>query len=142
VAAIRVVLPPKPDHAVDETDQARVRDRDPVRVASEVLEHLRGPTKRALRIDDPGRRPELRDQRREPGRVCQRRRAGGEGELALGEGALQPRAILRAEDDRECLHRKQKRGASADPTGAVGRQGAARDETVDVEVLEPAATIP
>lgn len=103
VAAIRVVLPPKLDDAVDEADEARVRDRDAVRVAPEGLEHLRGPTTRALRIDDPGRRPELRDQRRAPGRVRQRRRAGGEGELALGAGALQPREILRAEDDREYL---------------------------------------
>jgi hypothetical protein len=140
VAPIGVVLPPKLDDTVDETHEARIGDRDTVRIPTEVLEHLRGPTKRRLRIDDPGRRPELRDKCGELARVGERCRAGGEGQPALVERALQPREILRAEDDRERLHRKQKRRAPADPTRAVARQGAARDETVDVQMLRQRLT--
>ena len=103
VATIRVVLPPEPDDAVDETDQARVRDRDAVRVAPEVREDLCGSAKGPLRIDDPGRGPQLGEERREPGRVRQRRRAGGEGQLARLEGVMESLQILGLEDDRERL---------------------------------------
>ena len=134
-SSVRVVLPAEVDDAVDETDEAGVGDRDAVRRAPEVLEHLRGPTKRRLGLDDPRRCSELRDQRGELGRVRERRRPGGEGQPVLLERALESRQIFGAKDDRERLDRKQKRRAPADPTAAVRRQGPARDETVDVEVL-------
>jgi len=141
-APIGVVLPPKLDDAIGETDESRVRDRDSVRITTEILEHLRWPAKRSLRVDDPGRCPELRDEGGEPGRVGERRRPGGEGQSILLERALESRQVFGAEDDRERFDRKQKRRAPADPVGAVARQGAARDQTVDVQMLPPAPTIP
>ena len=79
--AIGVILPAKLDDAVGETDQPRVRDRDPVRVATEILEYLRRPTKRPFRIHDPRCGPELRERARRSGRdrraaPCRRRRSG------------------------------------------------------------------
>ena len=121
-SSIRVILPAEPDDAVDETDEAGVGDRDPVRIPPEVLERLRRPAKGPLRIHDPRCGPELREERGESARIGKRGRARGEGQLAVSEGASQPREILCAEDDRERLHWKQKRRAPADPAGAVSLQ--------------------
>jgi len=52
-SAIRVVLPAEPHDAIGEADQSRVREGDAVGITTEVLEHLRRPGKRPLRIDAP-----------------------------------------------------------------------------------------
>ena len=142
VAPIGVVLPLKVDHAVDEPEEACVRDRDPVCVATEILEHLRWPAKRLFRIHDPGGDAELRKERGEAARVSERCGTRSEGQLALGECAVKRRQILRAEDNRERVHRKQERRLPADPAGTIGREGAARHEAVDVQMLPPTPTLP
>ena len=106
-----------------------------MRVATEISEHLCRPAKRPLRVDDPRRGPERREERGEPAGLGERRGAAGEGELPLGERAVQPRQILGTEHDRQGLDRKQKCRAPADPARAIARQGAARDETMDVQML-------
>ena len=141
-SAIGVVLPAEPHDAVGEADQPRVRDRNPMRVAPEVLQDLRRSPKRPLRIDHPGRRFELADQRGEARGRGERGRPGGEGQITVGERVVQRLKTFRAEDAGERLHRKQIRRASADPPRAVVRQGAPGDETVDVQTLPPAPTIP
>ena len=90
---IGIVLPAKLDETIGEADQARIRDGNAVRVAAEVPEHLLGPTKRPLRIDHPGRRLELGDERGEPRGLGERRRARGEGQLVGDERAVEPRQV-------------------------------------------------
>ena len=68
------------------------------------------------------------------------RHAGGEGQMAVVERALQPCEILGAEDDRERLHWKQKRDAPTDPARAVARQSPARDEAVHVQMISERLT--
>ena len=74
-ASVGVVFPAELDHAVEEADEARIRDGDAMRVASEVLEDLCRSAKRLLRVHDPRRGPEGREERGEPARIGQRRRA-------------------------------------------------------------------
>jgi len=52
-AVLAIVLPGEADLAVVEPDQAAVGDGDAVRVAGEIPEHLLGPAKRRLGVDDP-----------------------------------------------------------------------------------------
>jgi len=52
-AVLAIVLPGEADLAVVEPDQAAVGDGDAVRVAGEIPEHLLGPGKRRLGVDDP-----------------------------------------------------------------------------------------
>lgn len=77
-------------------------------IPPEVPEHLRGPPKRALRIDDPGRRPELREEGGETPGVGEGSGARCECQVRVLERAVQSLQILGAEDDRQRLHRKQK----------------------------------
>ena len=105
-AAVGVVFPAELDDAVGEADQAGVRDGDAMRVAPEVPEHLIRPAKGPLRIDHPGRRFELADQRGEARRLGERGRPGGEGQITVGECVVQRLKIFRAEDTGERLNRK------------------------------------
>ena len=137
---IRVVLPAEPHEAIGEADQSGVRDGDAVGVAAEIPQHALRPGKGALRLDDPGRRAELGEEGGETPGVGERGRAGREGERARVEGVLQAPEILRPEDERERLDRKQKGPPSANPAGAVGGQRAPGDETVHMEMLREGLT--
>ena len=50
---VTVILPHKRDLAVRELDQAVVRDRHPVGVAPEIVQHPLRPTEGRLGVDDP-----------------------------------------------------------------------------------------
>lgn len=50
---VGIVLPGKPDDPLVEADQPVVGEGDPMGIASEVLEHLRGAGKGPLGIHDP-----------------------------------------------------------------------------------------
>ena len=48
-----IVFPAEADPALGEADQPAVGDGDPVGIATEIGQHLLGPTERALGVDDP-----------------------------------------------------------------------------------------
>ena len=90
--------------------QSAIGDRDAEDIATEVVEYLLTPAS-GLGMDDPGRRPH------------RRRR------LVEEPGSAESGAYLRAEDDRQRLHRDQEGGVlRRDPLRAVGGEAARRDE--------------
>ncbi len=116
---IGIVPPPESDTAVAVIHEAIIRERATMRVPSEVVEHLLGAGERPLGIHHPWPGAELGHERSETSPVGARRGARCEGESPVVEGASQAGQILRPEDGRERLHRKQKRRAPADPPRAV-----------------------
>ena len=68
-AVLAVVLPAEADVIVAELDQAAVGDGDPMRVAGEISEDLRGTGKGRLGVDDPFDPPQRREVRLEAGRA-------------------------------------------------------------------------
>lgn len=94
--------------------QSTAGDRDAEDVAPEIVEHPL-PATRRLRAHDPRRRPDL-------GRY-----------LVEYPRAAKSGAYLRAEDDRQRLHRDEEDGVlRGDPLGAVGREATSRHEQMDV----------
>jgi hypothetical protein len=53
LAVVTIVLPAEADAAIGHADQARIGDRDAMRVAPEIGQHLLGPAKGWFGIDDP-----------------------------------------------------------------------------------------
>lgn len=65
---IGIVLPVNAHDPVDETDEAVVGQRDAMGVAAQILQDLLGARERALGVDDPVGRAEVREDRRNAGR--------------------------------------------------------------------------
>ena len=141
-AMVGVVLPAESDAAVAVIDEAIVGQRDAVRVATEILEDLLGAGKGPLGIDDPIDGPELAEETAERVRTGEWRGATRKRQRVAIECALERGEILRAKDGRERPDRKQERGSPGDPLRTVPGQRPAGDETVQMEMLPPAPTIP
>jgi len=131
---VRIVLPPEAHDPVDDIDETVIRDRDAMRVARQVRQDARGPAKRRLGVHDPRLRME-RVEEAAPGRgICQGRGAAGKRETVAIMGASEAVEELRATHDREGPHGEEKRRPARDPSCAVGAEGAARHDTVEVDV--------
>ncbi len=132
---VRVVPPPEPDATVGVIDQSIIRERHAVRVPPEVLEHLRRTAEGPLRIDDPVDRPQLTEEGGEGAAVGECGGATGDGQLARGVRLSQASQVLRAKDRREGTDGEEEGRGAADPFRAIRRQGAARDEAMEMPVL-------
>ena len=53
LAVVGIVFPSKSDLGIADTDQAMIRDRDAVRVASQVMEYVVRSTERPFGVHDP-----------------------------------------------------------------------------------------
>ena len=72
-----------------------------MRIAPTILEDLRRAAKRPRRIDHPGRRLDLGDQRTKARRLGKGGGPGGEGQIEVGKRLFERHELIRAEDDRE-----------------------------------------
>ena len=133
--AVGVVLPTKADDPVVETEEPVVGKGDPVGVTAEVLEHLGGAGEGPLGVDDPVGLAELSEPRCEGRGFGEGSERASEAERALGEGAAERGEVLAAEDRGEGADGEEKPRRRGDPARAVGGQGAAGDDTVQVEML-------
>ena len=112
-----VVTVPKRHVVIGHLVQSTVGDRDAEDVAPEIVEHPL-PATRRLRVHDPRHRPDL-------GRY-----------LVEYPRAAKSGAHLRAEEDRQRLHRDEDGGVlRGDPCGAAGREATRRHEPMDVGMV-------
>jgi hypothetical protein len=133
--AVGVVLPAEADDAVGEAEEAVVGDRHAVGIAPQVFEHVFGAGEGALGVHDPVGLAELSEPRGESRGLGEGRERAGEDELVLRIGAPEGVEVLGAEDDGKGADGEEKPRRRGDPAGAVGGQGAAGDDTMQVEVL-------
>ena len=133
---VGVVLPAETDTAVAVIDEPIIGQRDAVRVSPEVVEHLLGAGEGPLRMDDPVDGPQPTEEDGEGAAIGEIGGATGEGQLAGVERTLQAGEIFRAKDRRHRPNGKQERRSTGDPPRAVRGQGAARDEAMELEVLQ------
>jgi len=141
LAGLSVVLPAEGDAIVLEADEAMVRDRDAVGVASQVVEDVFGSAEGRLGIDDPVLGKELSEESLEACGCCEFLERTMELDLALEQKLLERGRELAAEDAAENPDRQEEAGRGGDPSGAVKREAAARYDAVDMrmvlEVLSP-----
>lgn len=135
-----IVLVGEPHLAVLDVEQPIIRDRDAVRVAADVGEHLVRTREGALGIDDPV--GALRGRQR----VCPRRSvtqrvqraAQAEGARIIGGvEVLQEQATEQAREDPD--GEKEPR-ATRDPASAVGREAAAWDDAMQMGMVDECLT--
>ena len=132
---VRVVLPAKPDTALAMIDEPIIRQGDAVGVPPQVGEHLLRAGKGSLRIHDPVDAPQATEDAGEGAAIGEFGRATREGQGAGVEGPAEAGEILRAKDGRQRPDGKQERRSPVDPSRAIGGQGAAGDQTVEMQVL-------
>src|SRR5712691_5211323 len=132
---VGVVAPAEADAAVGEGEEPVVGDRDPVRVAPEVGEHVIRAGEGGLAVHDPGLLSQLGDPRAEGRRLSERGDPAGAMQGAAREGALQPRQIAAAEDLRQGADGEEEVGPRGNPPCPIPRQRAPGDDAVDVDVL-------
>ncbi len=132
---VGVVPPVELDAAVAVIDQSIIRERDAVRVPTQVVEHLLGAGEGLLRLHDPVDGPQPPEETGEGLAMGEIGGATSEGQLAGVERTPQASQILRTKDHRQRPDRKQEGGSPRDPPRAVSGQGAPRDETMEMEVL-------
>jgi len=116
-------------------EESLVGDGHTVRVATEVLQDLRGPAEGALCIHDPVVLPKLLEPGGKGLRSSEGGERAGEDELARGEGALERVQVLPAEDLGEGANGEEKAGRRGDPARPVLGERAPGDDTVQMQVL-------
>jgi hypothetical protein len=129
LVSVSAVLPAERDLILLHGNQALIGERDPVRVASQVIDNLVRAGHGRLRVDHPI----LSCGRREGGRNIGSLRCT---ETTRTPGFLEGREKLSTEDDREDLHGEEEAGFRGDPPVACGGGAAAGDDRVDVGVKE------
>ena len=132
---VGIVLPPKPDAAVAVIDEPIIRERDAVGVPTEVAEDLLGAGEGALGIHDPVDSPQLTEEAGEGGAFGQMRRAPGEGAAVRPRTRVAGRRDISRERRSTGLGPETEGRATGDPPRAVRGQGAAGDQTMEMEVL-------
>jgi hypothetical protein len=78
LTAVPVILPLKGHGAISDAENPMIRDGYPVGVAREVLQHMRGTSKRWLGVDDPVVSEESPQEGAKRRRIGQRLKAAGE----------------------------------------------------------------
>jgi hypothetical protein len=141
-AAFPIVLPAEADVGLVEIEQATVGDRDAMGVAREIGQDLLGTGEGLFGIDDPFGCA----QGRESGGKCLRLVETDESDKELQftgiECCRQTFEEQVPEQAREHVIRKKESGLASDPTLAIRRDAATRDDAVNMRVVAPTPTIP
>src|SRR5215472_749477 len=132
LAVTSVVLPAESDVGVGDVDKPMVGDRDPMRVASQIMQDMFGTAERRLGIDHPIFPKQGAEKSVELLLLCQRKACAKEHEFAPAKSALQAGHKLSTKDAAQNLHGQKESRRRADPLFMILRQPAARHNTVDV----------
>ena len=133
--SVSLVLPAEANFVIVDGDQTVVGDGDPMGVAPDVLEDLLWAAKGSLRVDDPFRSSCWEQMAQKCRAVVERLQSVEEGQLAGQERLLQTLQEQPAEEAREHPDGKKKAWPAGDPSLAVGREAATRNDTVQVGVM-------
>ncbi len=140
--AVGVVLPPEADAVGIEAEDAFVGEGDAVGVAAQVLEDLRGAGEGAFGVHDPVGLAQVSEPGSEDAGVGEGGGGSGEDELPGVERALERVEVLAPEDLGEGADGEEKAGRGGEPARAVGGEGTAGDDAVQMRVKTPSVTIP
>jgi hypothetical protein len=102
------VAPPERDFAIVDVDEPVIRDRHPVRVASEIAQHVLSSAKRPFAVDDPVFAICLPDQFTEGLRPAERLQRTVKAELSPAERRLERFGEFGSEDILQDSDRQQK----------------------------------
>ena len=132
---IGVVFPAKLDAVIVQGNQAVVGDGDPVRVASEVVEHLLRAGKRRLRIHNPlllARRSKMLLKGIAASQGCE---ASRELQSTRVKGVIEQFKESTTIKARQNSNGQKEAGPAVDPASLVRRQAAPRHDAMKVRVV-------
>src|SRR6266550_6068619 len=122
-------------------DDPMIGDGDPVRVAANVVHHLLWSGEGRLGVHDPVYVSHRIQMAAESLGILECRKGTEEPQLAGVEGLLQILQEQSAEQAGQHPHRQEEAGAAGYPPGTIGRDSAARDDTMKMgmekQVLSP-----
>ena len=126
---VAVVAPVEFDPPVFDIHDPMIGNRDPVRVAADVVHHLLGSGKGRLGVDDPFRIAQRIEMTAENLRISKSLEGREEPEFA-GVESLQRGQEQSAEQAGQHPYGQEETGAARNPPGAIGRDSATRDDTM------------
>ncbi len=132
---LAIILPSERNVAVVDRDEAAVADRDPMRVAGKIGEHLLGAGERPLGIDHPLGSAQRCQSGPELCYVLERRQVVEELKLAFGMQSLEAIQKQATEQAREHAYGEEEVAAARDPALAFGGDAATRHDAMDVRVM-------
>ena len=127
---VAVVPPVEFDLPVFDIHDPMIGNRDPVRVAADVVHHLLGSGEGRLGVDDPFHVAHRIEMAAENLRISKGLEGGEEPEFAGVESLLQIRQEQSAEQAGQHPYGQEETGAARNPPGAIGRDSATRDDTM------------
>ena len=127
---VSVIAPVELNLPVLDIYDPMIGNRDPVRVAADVIHHLLGSGERRLRVDDPFHVAHRIKMPMENLRVSKCLEGREEAEFAGVESFLQIPQEQSAEQAGQYPYRQKETGAARNPPGAIGRDSATRDNTM------------
>jgi hypothetical protein len=130
-----IVLPAEADVGPVEIEQATVGDRDAMGVAREIGQDLLGTSEGLFRIDDPFGCAQGRESGGKRLRVVETDKIGKELQFAGIECCRQTAEEQAPEQAREHANGKKGSGLAGDPTLAIWRDAATRNDAVNVRVV-------
>jgi hypothetical protein len=133
---VAVVPPVELDLPVFDIHDPMIGNRDPVRVAADVVHHLLGSGEGRLGVDDPLRVAHRIEMTAETLRSSKSLEESEEPEFAGVESLLQILQEQSAEQARQHPYGQEETGAARNPPGAIGRDSATRDDTMQVGMME------
>ncbi len=132
LAVAGIVLPLKRDLGIADVDQAMIRDRDAVRVASKVMEYVVWPAERLFRVHDPVVTEQRSQESRERFRLCQRFAASEKDELSSAKEAAQSRDKLAPKDPAQYFHWQEEVIGRANPVLMIRRQSTSGHDAMNM----------
>src|ERR1700712_162990 len=140
--AIPIIFPAEPDLAVVHGHQAVVGDGDAMGISPDIVEDLRRPGERPLRVDNPIGFPGRRQVTLECGGLMQVAVRGEEVQLSSAEGLFQVVQKPAPEHLRQHPDWQKETRPAGNPTFAIRGNATARNEEMNVRVMTPTPTIP
>ena len=139
---VAVVPPVELDLPVFDIHDPMIGNRDPVRVAADVIHHLLGSGERRFGVDDPFHIAYGIEMPAENLRISKGLEGREELEFAGIESLLQISQEQSAEQAGQHPYGQKETGAAGNPPTTIGCDSATRDDTMQVGMKEPSLMMP
>src|SRR6266705_1108600 len=141
LVVVAIVSPGEFHLTTFDIDDPVIGDSDPVRVAADVIHHLLWSGEGRLGVNDPFHVSHQIEMMGESLRILERLKRREEPQLAGVESLLQILQEQSAEQAGQHPHGQEEAGTAGDPPSTIGRDSAARDDTMEMgmkkQVLPP-----